>query len=267
MLIPVVRAREHRAALVPNDLLWIQKADPQQPIQYLAREHGGVPHVSHLQAGHQRKGFRPVGPGIARNTRLTMALGTFLHVAGLGVPQPFKPARGGANYDSLSYSLQPNSRILASHRRARRPRPRPQLAPPPRTGAHRPPRVAPEPPTEETTAQAVARLNAQFPWLYRPSHRPAPTRNSRGSGAPSSAPAANHHRLGATDCHRIRRSGRRWEGGVRRAWRIARQRLSAASAPRRSALPDLRWDPIPTARECARCNRNGRTQSQPSTRP
>jgi hypothetical protein len=33
-----MRPREHRTSLVPDDLLMVQEADPQQAIQNLARE-------------------------------------------------------------------------------------------------------------------------------------------------------------------------------------------------------------------------------------
>ena len=174
-----------------------------------------------------------------------MALGMFLHVAGLGEPTTIEQDRGGANYDSLSYSLQPNPRTLASHRRARRTAPTPAIgaaaknwrpsAPPRRSrAAHRGNRRPGRRPPERPISLALP-----------PKPSPGSMRNSRGSGAPSSAPAANHHRLGATDCQRIRRSGRRWEDGVRRAWRIARQRLSAALRHAAARSPTCDGTPFP----------------------
>ena len=86
MLKPVVRPREDRPALVPDDLLVVQEADPQQAVEHLAREHRGVPDVSDLEARHQFECFGPVGPGVAGDRGLGVALGPLLHVAGLGRP-------------------------------------------------------------------------------------------------------------------------------------------------------------------------------------
>ena len=86
MLKPVVRPREHRPALVPDDLLGVQEADAQQAVENLAREHRGVPDVSDLQARHQFEGLRPVGARVAGDRRFGVALGAVLHVAGFGGP-------------------------------------------------------------------------------------------------------------------------------------------------------------------------------------
>ena len=91
MLIPVVRARENRPALVPDDLLRIQKADPQQAVEHFAREDGRVPDVGDLKTRHQFEGLRPVGARVAGDGRFGVALGPVLHVAGLGGPAAVQP--------------------------------------------------------------------------------------------------------------------------------------------------------------------------------
>jgi hypothetical protein len=60
-----VRAGEHGAPFVPDDLLVMEKADAEQTIEHFARELAGVPHVSDLETRHQRESFRPVGARIA----------------------------------------------------------------------------------------------------------------------------------------------------------------------------------------------------------
>ena len=86
MLIPVVRPREDRPALVPDDLLGVEEADPQQAVQHFAREHRCVPDVGDLEARHQFEGFGPIGAGVAGDGGFGVALGALLHVAGLGRP-------------------------------------------------------------------------------------------------------------------------------------------------------------------------------------
>jgi len=44
-----MRSGEHGTPLVPNDLLVVQEADPQQAIEDLAGELRGVPHIAHFQ--------------------------------------------------------------------------------------------------------------------------------------------------------------------------------------------------------------------------
>ena len=82
MLIPIMGSREHRAALVPDDLLRVQQADPQKAVQNFAREDGRVPDVYNLLARHQFEGFRPIGARVPRDGRLGVAFGTVLHIAG-----------------------------------------------------------------------------------------------------------------------------------------------------------------------------------------
>src|ERR1035441_10521300 len=61
MLKPVQRSCEHRALLVPDDLLVVDEADTQEPREHLACELGGVPDVADLQEREKREGFRPIG--------------------------------------------------------------------------------------------------------------------------------------------------------------------------------------------------------------
>src|SRR5216684_420699 len=62
VLIPVVRSRQHDAALVPDDLLRIKESDAKQPVQNFAREQGSMPHVGNLDAWYEREGLGPVRP-------------------------------------------------------------------------------------------------------------------------------------------------------------------------------------------------------------
>src|SRR5579871_1813262 len=84
MLEPIVSSREDRAALVPNDLLMVQEADAQQPIEHLAREFAGVPDVADLEAWDERERFRPIGASVGRDRRSRVPPGPALHVARLG---------------------------------------------------------------------------------------------------------------------------------------------------------------------------------------
>lgn len=43
MLIPVVRPRQDRPALIPNNLLGVEETDAQKPVENLAGEDGSVP--------------------------------------------------------------------------------------------------------------------------------------------------------------------------------------------------------------------------------
>ena len=81
VLKPVMRSREDRSPFVPDDLLVVQEADPQQSVQHLARELRGVPDVGHLQAGHQFERVGPICPRIARDRGFGVALACrLLHV-------------------------------------------------------------------------------------------------------------------------------------------------------------------------------------------
>ena len=86
MLKPVVRPREHRPPFVPDDLLVMQEADPQQAVEHFARELRCVPDVRDLEARHQFEGFGPVGARVAGDRGFGVALGPVLHVAGFGGP-------------------------------------------------------------------------------------------------------------------------------------------------------------------------------------
>src|SRR4029077_13319753 len=66
VLEPIVGPGENRAPLVPDDLLMMDKFNPQQAIQNLAGELRGVPDVGYFQAGDQRKCVGPVGPRVRR---------------------------------------------------------------------------------------------------------------------------------------------------------------------------------------------------------
>src|ERR1035437_2174149 len=83
---PVRRPRENRPVLMPNNLLMMQKADPQQAVENLAGEFRSVPDVADLETGHECESFRPVCTGVARDFRLRVALSAMFHVAGLGRP-------------------------------------------------------------------------------------------------------------------------------------------------------------------------------------
>ena len=69
VLIPVVSPGEHGPALVPDDLLWVKKSDPEQPIQNLTSVDTGVPHVPDLKARHQLERFRPLGARVGGDGR------------------------------------------------------------------------------------------------------------------------------------------------------------------------------------------------------
>jgi len=95
-----MRSGEHRAPLVPDDLLMVQEADPQQAIQDLAGERRGVPDIADFQTGNQRKCLRPVGARVAGDTGYPMPLGPLFQIAGLGSsaavqPGPVPPLRIG----------------------------------------------------------------------------------------------------------------------------------------------------------------------------
>ena len=79
-----MRSGEHRAALVPDDLLMVEKADPQQAIENLAGELRCMPDVAHFQAGNQRKCLGPVGARVAADRSFAMPLRPILQAARLG---------------------------------------------------------------------------------------------------------------------------------------------------------------------------------------
>lgn len=61
MLKPVMCARKHRAPLVPDDLLMVQEADPQQAVENLPGELRRMPYIPDFQGRNQSKCLRPVG--------------------------------------------------------------------------------------------------------------------------------------------------------------------------------------------------------------
>ena len=83
MLEPVMSPSENRAALVPDNLLLVQKADAQKPVEHFAREYRGVPNVRDLQAGHELESVGPIGARVAGDRGFCVAGGAVLHVAGL----------------------------------------------------------------------------------------------------------------------------------------------------------------------------------------
>ena len=92
VLEPVMRSREHRAALVPNDLLMVQEADAKQAIEHLARKFAGVPDVADLEVWDERERFRPIGASVTGDARARVPLGPALHIARLGGPMAVEPS-------------------------------------------------------------------------------------------------------------------------------------------------------------------------------
>ena len=90
MLIPIVRPREHRPALVPDDLLGVEEANPHKAIEHFACEDGCVPDVGDLDTRYQLKSFRPVGARFSGDG-FRVALRALLHVAGLVLATTVQP--------------------------------------------------------------------------------------------------------------------------------------------------------------------------------
>ena len=63
---------EHRTTLVPDDLLMMQEADPQQSFEHLRGELRRVPDVSHFETRNQSERIGPVRPGVAQDRRFPM---------------------------------------------------------------------------------------------------------------------------------------------------------------------------------------------------
>ncbi len=84
VLKPVQRSGEHRALLVPDDLLVVDEADAQEAGEDFGREPGCVPDVGHLQAGHELERPAPVGSRVSADARFVMARGAVPHVARFG---------------------------------------------------------------------------------------------------------------------------------------------------------------------------------------
>ncbi len=81
---PIGRSRKHRSALIPDDLLMMEEANPQQPVQHFASELGRMPHVRHLETRHELERLRPVGSRVAGDRGLGVTLRAALHVRRLG---------------------------------------------------------------------------------------------------------------------------------------------------------------------------------------
>ena len=78
MLEPVMSSRQDRSAFIPDDLLMVDEADPEEAIEHLARKLAGVPDVGHLESGNESKSIGPVGARVATNRRLRVAGGALL---------------------------------------------------------------------------------------------------------------------------------------------------------------------------------------------
>jgi hypothetical protein len=81
---PIGRPGKNGAPFVPDNLLVMQEAYPQQAVQNFARELRRMPNVANLQAGHQCERFRPIGARVRGNGRVPVAFGPLLHVARFG---------------------------------------------------------------------------------------------------------------------------------------------------------------------------------------
>src|SRR4051812_39646552 len=81
---PIERARQNGAPLVPDNLLWVQEANPEQAVQDFPRKCAGVPNVRYLKAWHQLKRFGPVGTRVSGDRGLSVPLGAVLQIAWLG---------------------------------------------------------------------------------------------------------------------------------------------------------------------------------------
>jgi hypothetical protein len=86
MLEPVVRAGEYGSAFIPDNLLMVEKADPQQTVENLAGELRRMPNVRHLEARHQCERVRPIGSRVTAYGGLVVTFGPVLHIAGFGRP-------------------------------------------------------------------------------------------------------------------------------------------------------------------------------------
>src|SRR5262249_39642846 len=73
------------------DLLMVQETNPQQAVEHLPRELGGVPDVSDLEARDKGERIRPIGARVRRNGSLGVALGAVLEVARLGRATAVEP--------------------------------------------------------------------------------------------------------------------------------------------------------------------------------
>ena len=131
-----MRPGENRPAFVPDDLLRIQEADPQQAVQNLAGEFRGVPDVSDLEAGHQGEGLRPVGAGVAGDRGVRCGPRSGASCSWLRLARSHSGRRGRAiRNPARSRKAGPSPSGAASRRRAASPRHRPACNPRRRAGA------------------------------------------------------------------------------------------------------------------------------------
>src|SRR4051812_41386770 len=72
VLEPVMSPGEHCSTLVPDDLLMMQEADPQQSFEHLRSELRCVPDIGHFQTRDQSERIGPVRPGVAQDRRSPM---------------------------------------------------------------------------------------------------------------------------------------------------------------------------------------------------
>ncbi len=119
VLKPVVRAREHCPALVPDDLLVVQEADAQQAIKNLASELRSVPDVRHLETRNQREGFGPIGARVTGDRRLRVAFSALLHIARFSGPMAVQAgtiAPFGIQFDSVGRISHHQSRLALAEK-------------------------------------------------------------------------------------------------------------------------------------------------------
>jgi hypothetical protein len=84
MLKPVMRSREDCPLFIPDDLLRMLEADPQQTVEHLARVLRGMPDIPYFETRNQCESVRPIGARVARDTGYLMALGPLFFVTGRG---------------------------------------------------------------------------------------------------------------------------------------------------------------------------------------
>ena len=83
MLKPVQAPSKHGPPLIPDDLLMVDEADPEQTVQYFAGELGCVPNVARLKTGYEFESLGPVSSGVSRDGGFMVSLGAFFHIARL----------------------------------------------------------------------------------------------------------------------------------------------------------------------------------------
>ena len=77
MLEPIVRARQYGAPFVPNDLLVMKEADPQQAIENFPGVFRSVPHVGRLNTRDERERVGPVGARVTGDRSLIVTFVRF----------------------------------------------------------------------------------------------------------------------------------------------------------------------------------------------